>query len=254
MNRLAPTLSYLLLIILTGCATQSSDSVGRNPRAARINVDLGVNYLNQNELPLAQAKLARALKQDPDLAIAHWSYGLLKTRLGEYAVAERHFLKAISLDPKDSRAHNNYGAFLCDRGRLDDAEREFLKAVKNPLYTTAETAYTNAGMCAFKAEDMNRAENHFRRALRANSTYAPALYQMAKLTFSGGRYLQTRAYLQRYSEVARPGPQSLWLSIQTEARMGNRSQVKDMARQLKTQFPRSRETALLLQSEQNGIF
>ncbi len=245
----------LVCLILAACATDGTeiDLTSADSKAAQVNVQLGVGYMNQGKLQLADTKFRRALKQAPRLPVAHWTYALLQERLGEFEAAEKHFKKAVALDPKDSRAHNNYGVFLCNRGRIEEADQEFVTAVNNPLYQLPQSAYTNAGICALKIPDEKKAEDYFRMALSRNARYTPALLQMARLTYQRRLYLQTRAYLQRYTDVAKPNPGVLWLGYQTERQLGDYSTASSYALQLKNLFPESRETTLLLESERNGL-
>lgn len=246
----------VLVLSLDGCANQALQDedgpIEHNPQAARINVQLGAGYLNQGDLKLASLKLERALRQDSDLASAHWTYALLQERLGQPETAEQHFRKAIRLDPKDARAHNNFGTFLCAQGRLEAAQEQFQAALANPLYDVPESALTNAGVCALKANQQDKAQDLFHQALTRNPKYTPALYQLAEHAFIQGQYLQARHYLARYAELAQPTPQSLWLALRAEAKLGNKDAAASYALQLKNRYPASQETAQLRQQEAGG--
>lgn len=63
--------------VIAGCG---SGAVRQNDKAAQLNAQLGINYFNKGDLQQADAKLRRALKQDPNLAVAHWSFALLQSR------------------------------------------------------------------------------------------------------------------------------------------------------------------------------
>lgn len=250
-----PLIPLIIALVLSACSTMATQQqVTPDQKAAGINVQLGISYLNEGKLELANAKLERALKEDPDSALGHWSYALLQQRLGNNASAEEHFRKAIELDPKDSMAHNNYGNFLCDHDRLEEADQQFQEAVKNPLYSYPESAYTNAGTCAQKGAKVDVAEAYYRQALKKNPNYVPALFQMMKLSFERGHYLQSRAFAQRYEQTARQSPETLWLSYQIEHKLGNRPEAESYAAKLKTQFPDSKETAQLLELERNAQY
>ncbi len=240
--------------ILSACATtsQNDEPLGQNQKAAAINVQLGVNYLRQGELKLADEKLRRAIRQDPNSSTAHWVFALLQERLGEDDVAEKHFRKAISVNPKDSKARNNYGTFLCNQDRVQEAEKEFLRAVENPLYAEASSAYANAGICMLKLPDKVKAEEYFQKSLELNASHRTALYQMALLTFERDEYTQTSYYLQRYEEVAKHNSQSLWVAYQTETSLGNQVKAEVYAHQLKRSFPASQEARLLAESYWNA--
>jgi type IV pilus assembly protein PilF len=265
MSWLRLPLVVALAALVLGCATsaETRQQAKRDQEAAQFNVQLGISYMRQNRLEQADEKLAKALEQDPELPAAHNAYAVLRERLGEFDMAERHYRRAIELDPKDSEARSNFGAFLCRLGRPEEAQRQFEAAWSNPLYSRPEAVFTTAGICAVGTGDTERGEEYLRRALDRNPDYLPALYEMAGLTFREERYLQTRAYVQRYdaalAEAARRNPQlpkanaqMLWLCVQAEQQLGNVSTAQSCAQKLKNQFPESRQTTQLLELERRG--
>jgi type IV pilus assembly protein PilF len=241
-----------LLLVACASSPSSDKEQARLKEAAKLNVELGVGYLNEGDLELSKVKLERALEQDPELSSAHWSYALLQMRLGDKKLAEKYLKQAIDLNPNDARARNNYGFLLCNEGRVEEAEKQFLLAARNPLYKTPAVAYTNAGLCLLKIDGREKAERYFRAALEATPSYAPALYQLAKLTFEQGKYLQSRAFMQRYAQSTDHSSQSLWLSYRIERHLGNRGAAEAFASQLKDRFPDSQEATKLLELERHG--
>jgi type IV pilus assembly protein PilF len=241
-----------LLVAACASSPSSDKEQARLKEAAKINVQLGVGYLNEGDLGFSKTKLERALKQDPDLPSAHWSYALLQMRLGNAKLAEKHLKKAIDLDPNDARAHNNYGFLLCNEGRVEEAEKQFLLAARNPLYKTPAVAYTNAGLCLLKIDEREKAERYFRAALETRPSFAQALYQLARLKFEQGKYLQSRAFMQRYAQSTDHNSQSLWLSYRIERHLGNRGAAEAFASQIKDRFPDSREATKLLELQRHG--
>lgn len=243
----------VLLLLLSACATSGSDApLSENQKAAEINIQLGVQYLSQQEYKLADEKLRRAMRQDPRSATAQWVFALLQERLGENEVAEKHFRKAISLDPKDSKAHNNYGTFLCNQERPLEAEKEFLRAVDNPLYAEASSAYANAGTCMLKVPDKIKAAEYFQQSLERNASQRTALYQLGLLSFERQEYERASFYFQKYESVAKHNSQSLWMAYQTESNLGNQGKAENYAHQLKRSFPASQEARLLAESYWNA--
>ncbi|ADE14265.1 type IV pilus biogenesis/stability protein PilW [Nitrosococcus halophilus Nc 4] len=246
----------IILLGLGGCAststsssqTQASSASVDGARAARINVQLGVEYFKQGELEQALKKLERAIGQDPNLPSAHNALALLKQRLGQVEEAEKHFQRAIKLDSSYSEAQNNYGVFLYSQGRYREAETHFLEAVKNPLYGTPELAYENAAMAAQKQSELDKAEDYYLKALQIEPRLPKSLYRMAEINFNQGHYQQAHEYLQRYRAVARHTSQSLWLGIKIERELGNEDAVSSYALLLRQNFPDSQEAQLLRES------
>ena len=212
---------------------------------AVINTQLGVGYLRQGNLELALAKLQKAVRLDPSLASAHNALALLYERLGKTELAGEQYAAAVRLDGDDSAAHNNYGQFLCKQGHTREAEEQFLAAVANPLYQTPYMAYSNAGVCARREPDLEKAETYLRKALTLAPRFAPALVEMAHLSVDRKEYLQGRAFLQRYLAEARPTPETLWLGIQIESNLGNQDAVASYSLLLKNNYPDSEEARQL---------
>lgn len=240
----------LLLSLLTACNTTGgarSDYVSPDAEAAEINMRLGLNYLQRGDYAIALEKLEKALKQNPNLPSAHNTIALLYQRLGENDKAEKHFTEAVKRAPDYSQAQNNFGAFLCEQGRYDEAEERFLNAVKNPLYGTPAQAYENAGLCAKRVPDMEKAEAYFRKALQMQPTLPKSLLQMADIRYQSRNYLQARGYIQRYQSAANWTPQALLLAIKTENKLDDQNAVASYTLILRSRFPDSDELQMVNQ-------
>ena len=234
-----------LVVLLAGCGQSNVRQEPAGRGAASDNVELGLLYMREGQKSVALEKFQKALEQDPTLPSAHNAIAVLYQNLGEHDKADHHYRRALSLDPKDSQAHNNYGSFLCTLGRRQDAEKHYLEAAANPLYETPELSYTNAGICAYQAQEFAKAEGYWRRALAANPRFPMALLQMARLGVAQENFLSARAHLQRLHEIVRPNAESLWLGIQTERALGDKNAEASYAMLLKNGFPDSPQAKLL---------
>ena len=218
-------------------------------RAAASYTELGIEYFRQGRYELSRTKLERALELDPDFPQAHGAIAVLYEKVGETGLAEKHYKKALRLSPDDSGSQNNYGQFLCFQGRYKEAQEKFMKAANNPFYPSPQVPLTNAGLCAKRVLDAEQAEQNFRKALQVDPKFAPALLQMAVLKFEQGRFLSARAYLERFQQVAKHNPGSLWLAFQTEFALKDNNASGRYALLLRKNFPRSEEAVLLLEWE-----
>lgn len=256
---LGVVLGIALSSMLGGCVTeQTSGRVQPQEQpqeAADLNVQLGVGYLRQGDLKAAQSKLEKAVELEPDNVTAHRALGLVYERLGDVAAAERQYRKAVSLAPGDPEALNSLAVFLCGKDQTrEEALEKFDRAIAVPQskqYSNKAMLNTNAGVCA-KPRDLALAENYLRTALAFNSTFPDALLQMADVAYQRQNYLQARAFLQRYSDVAAASPAVLWLSFQVETAMGDLKAADEAAQTLRREFPESVETRLLLERERNA--
>lgn len=238
------------LLVLAACTTtEGTVRPGVEPdlkEAARINTQLGIEYLRKGEDGLALEKLQKALEQDDDQAMAHSVIAFLYQRRAEYELADRHYRKSLSRNDEDPNTLNNYGAFLCARGEWRRAEKMFLEATDIRSNTAPEDAWANAGTC-LRAREPKRAEQYLREALKINPRHPNALAQMAELTYEKKDYLRARAFLQRYQAVARNTPQTLLLAARTERALGDLQSARAYEMRLRKEYPEAPEVDRLEQ-------
>jgi len=238
--RIEFVIAILLVLMLSSCVVVDEKTTDK-AKASAINVQLGIGYMQQNNLEVANEKLLKALDQNPKSSSAHNAYAMLQDRLLVKDKAAYHYEKATSLDPSDSQAANNYGTFLCRNNEEAKSEKYFLRAIKNPLYRTPEYAYTNAALCLLRIKKRDKAISYLSKALAANSNFPTALVAMAKIRFEDQNFKQAKIYLNQYHLLARPSAKSLWLTIRTELALGSSIDVDELAAQLRDDFPDSDE-------------
>ena len=240
---------YCALSLLSACVTTSNvaDKASLS-RAAVYNAQLGAGYLSQGNFLLAKQKLDKALEQNPDLPEAHSTYGVLEGQLGKAASAEKHFRTALKLEPHNSEFLNNYGTFLCNQNRVKEAEEKFMAALNDPLYTTPEYAYTNAGACAMRVSDYDTAEAYIRKAMQVNPNFPNALFEMSRLNMLQKKYTLAKSYLDRYHEVIGLNghtPETLWYAIELSKILKDNNAVASYSLLLKSRFPDSSQAQSL---------
>lgn len=253
----------VMLACLSGCA--SSVGGGRDDparvgstmdrvspvRAAEANTRLGVGYLEQGKLQIALEKLELAVRQDPKHAPAHLALGIINQSIGRNDKAIDHMKTAVALAPGDGSAHNNYGVLLCRVGRFAEADRQFLAALEDPFYQTPEVILANAGSCARRWGETERAERYLREALEFDPDFGEALFSMSELSFEAGRMLPARGFLQRLESQGELTPEALLLGVRIERALGNPTTAQHYASRLLNSYPGSAQ-ALALRNENSN--
>ena len=239
-----------LVSLLFACTTDKPKAVGSNARdlvteRARAHTELGAAYLQQDKLEIAMDEFKQAIEISPAYALAYNGLALVQSTLGEDVDAEANFKRSLELQPTSSESHNNYGNFLCIRKRYDESITQFLEAVKNPLYTTPNLAYANAGICATRKNDIKSAEVYLNKALQINPLTHSAAYQLADIQFKRGDVATAKETLKN-ALVANPTAEILWLGIKIERVVGDKDSEASYALQLRRQYPNSEQTQLLL--------
>ena len=225
----------------SGPTGQESDAA----RRARIRLELGANYYQQRNMPVAIDELRQALAIDPNYAAAHGMLGLVYMDLGERAKAEESFRRALAIAPNDSELNNNFGWFLCQTGRERAALEHFAVAVRNPLYPTPAKPLHNAGLCLMRLGEEKAAEAQFQRAFQTDPRDPVAMYNLAELHLKRREIDRARFYAQRLLSSFEPDAQVLWLAFRVERAAGNRDAASSHALQLRRRFPGSAEAQRL---------
>ena len=210
--------------------------------AAKLNTDLGINYARAGNLDVAFDKFQRALSQDSTYAPAHAGIALVYSQRRETEKAEEHYEKALPLQPNDPVTRNNYGVFLCAQQRYKDADKMFVRAATSSNYREPDRAYTNAGVCARRVPDLEKAESYFREALKLRPESPEPLQQMASLCLERKDYERAKGFLKRYEKVGAPTAATLWLGAKIEFALGDENAAAEYARRLRTEFPDSEES------------
>ena len=241
-------------LILTGCITTQTNPVEVSmDDAAKANLQLGVAYLQRNELAVAREKLEKAVDQDPKLPGARAYLGVVYERIGDQKNAAKQYRAAVRLAPDDPSIINTYGGFLCRTGERKEGIKQFLRAARNPLYRTPEVAYLNAAVCARGIPDPEAAETYLREALAVNSSNRDALLQLAELSLETNRALQARAFLQRYHSAGAATADSLALGVLIETELGDQEATLALFEELARMFPdRAKELRAELRAADAG--
>jgi type IV pilus assembly protein PilF len=211
-------------------------------KRARLHTELGAGYFQEGSVAVALEETGIAIKADPSYASAYSVRALVYAALREFSAADADFKKALNLAPGDPDVNNNYGWYLCQQGRARESITYFLSAIKNPLYSTPDIAYANAGTCALKAGDREGARNYLSQSLSFGGESAPvAQLQLAKVSYLENNLVEARNRLLDVLRQTQPSAEALWLGVRIERKLGNQAEEGSMAAQLRRLYPASAE-------------
>ena len=236
--RAAAFLGFVL--VATGALAQTA-APDPTQEAGRINARLAMEYLKRDQLDVAKEKAEKALTQNPKDVNVQLAAGLVYERLRELKLAEKHFRQAMKVAPESPEAQNALGAFLCRNKQQAKGEEMFLKAAANPLYRTPFVAYTNAGVCARSAGNLEQSEQFLRQALKSQVDYPETYAQLAGVLHERGNNLQARAFVERYLAVAPATPDMLYLGHTIETALKDTNAAAAFGERLRKEFPESEQ-------------
>jgi type IV pilus assembly protein PilF len=246
----------LFVLLAAGCATTTVNEYGGVPdpaqheKAALLNYQLGVEYMQMGRLELAEDKLLRAISTDKGIPEAYNALGVLYEQRGQPGLAVEQYRRALDLQSNYTRARINYGRVLCATGQGDRGASELGRVVDTGLGNPVRAEVLEGlGMCSLVEGDPDRAEEYFREALTLEPRLSRTLLEMSNLTLERGDVEEARSYLSRYDTVTRASAKSLFLAYKIERELGNRSLQQSYRSRVLTEFPDSPE-AVILRGEQ----
>jgi type IV pilus assembly protein PilF len=222
-------------------------AVGDARRGAKAHTDLGMVYLREGQLNVARDEARKAIEADSSYPLGHNLLGLVQMYLEDSRAAEESLSRALQLAPNDPEINNNFGWFLCQSGREAQSIQYFVAASKNTLYAAPTKPLTNAAICSISAGDEKGGEEFLVRALRADPQNSDAHYLLAELYYRTGRLIDARMRLADVHRLSAPSAQSAWLGLRIERKLGDREAEMRYGKQLRREFPDSREFQLLKQ-------
>lgn len=206
-------------------------------KAARLNVELGMGYLQQNNYPRAKSKLLRSIELGPNLPEVNYAWAYYLEKVGEVADAEKFYQQAIRIDVKNGKSHNNYGAFLCRHGRYQESEKSFLTALEDPTYAKTAEVLENAGYCVMQIPDYAKAEAYFERALKHDPNRYDSLLELAILKYKHNQVELAQSYYNTYSKLAQPTKRSLLLGLKLAVISGDQDKEASIRMLLESRYP-----------------
>ena len=254
-------LRLAVLALAAGCAVQPNEGptvetgqvtgeAGDPRNRARLHTELASLYYSRGNMSVALEELRTAVAADSTYALAYGLFGLVYMDLKENALAEQNFDRALRLAPNEPDINHNYGLYLCQTKREPESIKYFLQAIRNPLYPTPWRSYSAAGVCSLRLKQLKDAEAFFERALKFEPDEPASLVGMGLIRYQQGNIGEARKLVARYNKLVTPTPESLWLALRIERRLGERAQEQAFANQLRRRYPESVE----YQALQRGQF
>ena len=220
------------------------DKAAKQRMMARERLGLAEQRYRVGDYAQAAIEAEKVLKIDPASADAYTLLALVAGVRGQAQVAGKHFRKAAELAPTKGSVLNNYGAWLCENGQPAEGLVWIDRALADPAYPTPAAALANAGGCARKAGQYERAERDLRHALQLDANNAYALAEMAESEYRNGRFFEARAFCERRLGAAPADRRSLELAAEIEERLGDMTSARRYRQRLETEFPGASTTAV----------
>lgn len=179
------------------------------------------DLLQRGQYVDAERQAKQVLKLQPNSGDAQTLLGAIADARGDAAAAGNAYQAAVASAPSNGVYANNYGGWLCTNGRAAESLGWFDRALADPAYPTPAGALSNAGTCANKAGQLERAESNWRKTLELDAQNGAALTGLAALEFERGNYLEARAFAERWLALSPEDAPGLRLAANIEQKLGD---------------------------------
>jgi tetratricopeptide (TPR) repeat protein len=139
----------------------------------------GLHHAGAEDYEKALSYLERAVKKDPNQAVAYFLMGLCHDALGNYNEAIKAYKQAIRIEPDFAAAQYNLGVAYGKLERHNEAIEAYKQVIRiEPDY---EDAYNNLGMEYGIVRRDTDAIEAFKQAIRVQPDYADAYFNLGQL-------------------------------------------------------------------------
>jgi len=140
----AKAMTVLIICVgLSFCASSQAKIQRSREKDPKYQYNLGLFYLNQNDVENATKYLVKALSLDTNYYLAWNALGLAHSMRGRLDESAKAYEKCLRVNPQFTEAHNNLGTVYQEMNRLPEAEGEFRKALADLTYQNRELPYFN---------------------------------------------------------------------------------------------------------------
>lgn len=224
--------------------TDSDESPLR--KRARIRLELATAYFARGEMRTALDEVKQVLAIDGNFSEGLELRGLIYDALKEPSLADDSFKRALQANPRNGSAMHNYGWFLCRNKEFDQADAMFERAQQQGFSVSVAKTLLVRGVCQIESGKVALAEKTIARAYERDPSSAVTAYNLARVLMMQGEALRARFYIRRVNNVPeQANPESLWLGIRIENKLGNAAERDELASALRSRFAGSREATAL---------
>ncbi len=214
-------------------------------RRAQVRMELAGAYFGRGQLETALDEVKLALQVQPQLVDAFNLRGLIYAAMGEDRLAEDSFARALQIDPRDGSVLHNQAWFWCQRGRFGPAQAQFAALLALPQYRDVARTQLARGVCFGRDRQWPEAEAALMRAYELDPANPSAGLNLAEVLMQRQDLERARFYISRVNDVpAAVNPQTLWLALRIDHKLGRDASVRQNGDLLRSRFPQSPEAAL----------
>lgn len=169
-------------------------SVDLRPDYDESRINLASQYLRRGSFQEARRQLETALEINPDSPQAWYLLGKAYQGMRDYENAKQTYRETLSRFPYFNPARISLSVILVSDGNVDGARSELLRGLE--YESELQLIHTNLGIVERKLSNPDKAEKHFKEAIRLDEYYLGPRFDLADLYLSQGDGRRAREQLE----------------------------------------------------------
>lgn len=175
----------ILCLIATSCTSRGNK---KDIQKASYYLEIGTNYLKQNNPRPALQALLSAEKLDPDNSVIQNNLGVTYFALGKYDLAYAHVKNAVRINSAYTDARNNLGGILIEVGKYSEAINELERCLGDLTYISPEKIHMNLGLAYFRSGNYTQALGHLKKTLELRREHCQAMTYYGRTNYELKEY------------------------------------------------------------------
>lgn len=159
---------------LAFCASSQAKIQRAREKDPKYQYNLGLFYLNQNQVDESVKYFVKALSLDTNYYLAYNALGLAHSMKGRLSESAKAYEKCLEVSPMFTEARNNLGTVYQEMNLLDKAEEEFKKALLDLNFQNRELPYFNLARLHVIQGRLDEAYDEVQKSLQAQPRLAMA--------------------------------------------------------------------------------
>jgi tetratricopeptide (TPR) repeat protein len=165
-----------LVFTLQVCKKKVYTAPGRIKKGTpEYTMNMGLFYLNEGKINIAEKELKKALRKRPDMVKALNGLGIVYIYKREFKKAIKYFNDVLRISPGFHDANNFLGLIYTELGNYDLAKENLLIAANSDTYENPENAFHNLARLEFEKKKYKSAMRYVDKGLYIDKNFAPLL-------------------------------------------------------------------------------
>jgi Tfp pilus assembly protein PilF len=183
---------------LVAAAVCAADASSQRDMAIRLN-NLGVAYMNQQNMEKAEQTFSEAFRKDPSLLTAELNRGIALLNLQKLAEARQTLQHVVDRDPGNVAAWYNLGLLSRNSNSPQETIRDFQRVLQ--LDPSDADAHYFLGSSYMQQKNYADAILQFQKALQLNPIHASAEFGLARALQQSGNMDAAKQHFERFEQM-----------------------------------------------------